>query len=223
MLSRLAFAAANASLIAAAAPARAIDEDAHIWMSTVATGPVRGKLLIWLEGQARIGDDSNRFRQFMLRPAVGTDLGDGRSAFLGYALVRTGTPDNLRSEHRIWEQFGYTIFKAGKLKVTGRTRLEERFFNGRDGMALRLRQQVRAMAPIAPGINAVVWSEPFINLNAPFAPLRTGLDRWRNQIGLNIPVAKHVAIEPGYMNQYIRRAGPDLVNHIAVMNVAIKW
>lgn len=220
-MSRFALAALTALL--ATSPAHAADEDAHVWASTVATGSIRGKLLGWLEGQARIGDDSNRFRQFMLRPALGVDLGKGRSAYLGYALVRTGTPDNLTSEHRVWQQLGYTIVANDTVKVTGRSRFEQRFFVGRDGVALRFRQQVRAVAPVATGVSAVVWSEPFVNLNAPFRPLRTGIDRWRNQVGVNVPLSKAVALEPGYMNQYIRRAGPDLVDHIALMNVAIKW
>jgi hypothetical protein len=220
-MSRLAVTALLALL--ASSPARAADEDAHVWASAVASGHLEGKLLVWLEGQARIGDDTNRFRQFMLRPAIGVDLGKGSSAYLGYALVRTGTPDNLASEHRVWQQLGYTIVARDAVKVTGRSRFEQRFFVGRDGVALRFRQQVRVVAPVAKGLSAVVWSEPFVNLNAPFRPLRTGIDRWRNQVGVNVPLSKTVALEPGYMNQYIRRAGPDLVDHIALMNVAIKW
>lgn len=222
MSCRFAVAAASAALFASS-PAHAGDEDAHVWASTVATGKIDGKLLGWLEGQARIGNAPNRFRQFILRPAIGVDLGKGRSAYLGYALVRTGTPDNLASEHRVWQQLGYTVFASDAVTVTGRSRFEQRFFVGRDGVVLRFRQQLRAVAPVAKGVSAVVWSEPFINLNAPFRPLRTGIDRWRNQVGLNVPLSKAIALEPGYMNQYVRRTGPDLVDHIAVMNVAIKW
>lgn len=222
-MSRFAVLAVASAALFLSAPAHGADEDAHVWASSVATGSIDGKLLGWLEGQARIGNAPNRFRQFILRPAIGVDLGKGRSAYLGYALVRTGTPDKLASEHRVWQQLGYTIVANDVVKVTGRSRFEQRFFVGRDGVALRLRQQLRAVAPVAKGVSAVVWSEPFINLNAPFRPLRSGIDRWRNQVGINVPLSKAIALEPGYMNQYVRRAGSDLVDHIAVMNVAIKW
>lgn len=218
--------AAAAGLLIAA-PARAhVDDDAHGWGSVVAQGPVAGRLLVWLEGQIRIGDAPNRFRQILLRPAVGLKLDPTTSVFAGYALVRTGTPDALRSEHRLWQQIGYSIHASPAVAVTGRTRLEQRFLPGLSTPSLRLRQQLRVAVPLnrrPKPVAAVFWTEPFINLSAPGRALRPGIDRWRTQLGVSIPITAATALEPGYMAQYARRRGDDLIDHVALFAVTTRW
>jgi hypothetical protein len=191
----------------------------------VAQGPVsKNGLLVFFDGWARIGAEPGRFRQYILRPAIGAKLNKTTSVFTGYAYVRTGDADELVTEQRFWQQIGWQAVHRPGLKITGRSRIEQRFIGGSDEVALRFRQQVRADVPIdiERKVTAVVWTEPFINLNGP-GRMRTGIDRWRSFAGINVPVTKTLSLEPGYLNQYVRRRGDDIVNHVAAMSFVARW
>lgn len=211
-------------LALAAAPASATDDDLHFWGSATVAGPVKGDVLLWLEGQARAGYEDVGFRQIIIRPAVGVKLGEKGSAYIGYAFVRTGDERDLQTENRFWQQLGYTIWQQGRAHLTGRTRMEERLFEGDGALAWRLRQQVRLDVKLGgKGLRGVVWSEPFINLNAPLPGMRTGVDRWRNWAGVHVPITDKVAVEPGYLNQYVRRRGTDLQDHVINIAFVMRW
>lgn len=214
-----------AAMLAMAAPSAAADQDPQFWGQATASGPIAGRVIVWLEGQARAGPDGpDGVRQTLVRPALGLRIGKEGSVQLGYAHVQTGTSRRLATEHRIWQQLAYAIAAPGRASVTGRTRLEQRDLPGAGGLALRLRQQVHLAVPIGgKGLAAILWTEPFLNLNAPRPELRTGLDRWRTQLGARLPLTREVALEPGYLLQYVPRRGQDQVDHVAVIGFAIRW
>jgi hypothetical protein len=79
------------------------------------------------------------------------------------------------------------------------------------------------MVPLgSTGWKAVGWSEIFFNLNDTDWGAQSGLDRWRNFVGVNIPLRDGVIIEPGYLNQYVNRAAGDQIDHVvsATLNVS---
>lgn len=200
-----------------AAPARA-ESDAQAWGSVVASGAVRGDLFVWLEGQVRGTDDLTGGSQIILRPAIGARIGRDAHAVAGYAFVRTDPEGGAATrEHRPWQQVQFVPFRGrdGAPLVISRTRLEQRMVEGRDGTAWRLRQFVRAQAPIARdgAVQAVAFTEGFFNLNAT-GWSRDGVDQWRTFVGVGVPVAKRARLEPGYLNQRVFRPGQDRVNHV---------
>ncbi|MEO1749981.1 MAG: DUF2490 domain-containing protein, partial [Pseudomonadota bacterium] len=68
----------------------------------------------------------------------------------------------------------------------------------------------------------VAYTEPFFALNE--TPLqREGIGLWRNFAGVSLPVAKGVEIVPGYLNQQVFREGEDRTDHIANVNVFMKF
>ena len=74
----------------------------------------------------------------------------------------------------------------------------------------------------AAGWQAVGWSEVFFNLNDTDWGAQAGLDRWRNFVGINIPLREGVAFEPGYLNQFVNRSAGDEIDHVlsATLNVS---
>ncbi len=72
------------------------------------------------------------------------------------------------------------------------------------------------------GWQAVGWSEVFFNLNTTDWGAQAGLDRWRNFVGVNIPLHQGVVIEPGYLNQYVNQTAGDQIDHVfsATLNVS---
>ncbi|MBX8846548.1 DUF2490 domain-containing protein [Sphingomonas melonis] len=208
----------GALLLGAAQPAVA-EDDTQAWAAVIASGTVRGDLFLWLEGQARAIDDVGGGSQLVLRPAIGARIGRDAHAVVGYAYVRTD-PETGRTteEHRIWQQLQFAALrtKAGAPLVISRTRLEQRMIEGRDDTGWRLRQFVRLQVPIARkgAVQAVAFTEGFFNLNSTQWGARDGVDQWRTFVGVGLPVARRMRLEPGYLNQRVFRRGEDRTNHV---------
>lgn len=208
-----------------AAPVQAAVEDTQIWGAANVTVDVSKRVAIVVEGQARFTDDASRLGQSLLRPSIGYRLGPNTMASIGYAYVATNPVGPASSdEHRAWQQIAFRVAGDGKgLTLTGRTRVEQRWVEGRDDMGWRFRQQLRATAPLTGKARAVVWSEAFLSLDDTSWGQRSGLDRWRNSAGVSIPVSKVVTLEPGYINQWVVAPGPDRIHHIANVSMSARF
>lgn len=203
------------------------EEDGQAWGAILAQGSIKGDLIFWAEAQTRFTDDASRLGQVILRPAIGLRLAKDTTAHLGYAYVRSDPATGaVTNEHRIWEQLIFPIARNSRgLYVWGRSRIEQRFVEGRSDTGWRLRQFVRAQMPLRRGgkVSGVVFSEVFYAANTTDFGARAGLDQWRNFVGLSLPVGKGLALEPGYLNQTIFRPGPDRSNHIFSTTLFVRF
>lgn len=208
------------SLLLPPNPALAAEEDANIWLAQTATVDLGGNTVLWLEAQERFTDDASRLGQLLVRPAIGYRIDPTTTAYLGYAYVMTDPTGPVRThEHRIFQQLSFRLLGDGKgVTLTGRTRLEQRRLEGRDGTGWRMRQQLRLSAPLSGKVRAIAWTEPFVGLNETTFQ-RGGLGLWRNFAGLAIPAGKTFTIEPGYLNQYVVRTGRDRIDHTASLTL----
>ena len=175
----------------AATPASA-REDAQVWTGFTASGPVAGELALYVEGQLRFGDDVSRLNQSVLRLGVGWQPSDGVAFYGGYArqtTYREGAPDT--QEDRLWQQASYPLGEIGRLRITGRTRTEQRHVRGADDWGWRLRQQVKAAMPIRreSDVKLVASAELMLNLNDTDWGASSGLDQLRSFAGVNLPLA----------------------------------
>lgn len=224
MFRKSAAVASALGLLLSANAALAAEEDANIWLAQTATVDLGGDAVLWLEAQERFTDDASRLGQLLVRPAVGYKLDKSTTVFVGYAYVMTDPVGPAKThEHRIFQQLSFRLLGDGKgVTVTGRTRLEQRMLEGRDGTGWRLRQQLRLTAPLAGKVRAVAWTEPFIGFNETSFQ-RDGLGLWRNFAGVAIPVGKSFTIEPGYLNQYVVRSGTDRIDHTASLTLSTNF
>lgn len=209
------------SALLAASPAAA-EDDFQPWLAATATIPVAERVVVWLEGQARTSDDASRLNQILLRPALGYRVTPTTTLFAGYAFVPTNPRGPASSkEHRIWQQATFRIAGDGQgITLSGRSRLEQRFREEDGQVGHRYRQLVRLTAPVdGKGVQAVVWSEAFLGLNDTRWGQPGGLDRWRNFLGVSLPVASTLRVEPGYMNEVIEQRDQDRMNHIASLTL----
>ena len=213
LLIRSAGAAIGLGLIAGAA--QAADIDNQIWAVAQFNADLGPRTLVTLDTQARYFNDASRLGQVIFRPAVGLRLDKTTTAFLGYAYVRNspaGRP--VAHEHRAWQQLSYRAAGDGKgLTLNGRTRLEQRWVEGRDDTGIRFRQQFRLTAPLAGKVRGFASTEAFFGLNATDWGQRDGLHLVRNVIGVSVPVSPTLTFEPGYLNQYAIRAGRNGIQH----------
>jgi len=202
------------------------DHDLQQWTLLVAQGPIKDDLLVQAEIQPRLTNDASRLGQFQISPAIGYRVSKKATVFVGYMFVHTDPVDRPAfDEHRIYQHVVFPVGKIGDVTVTARTRMEARTVVGAKDLAWRFRQQVRAQLPFEEGKGSllVVWSEAFLNLNdADWGP-REGMDRWRNFVGVSVPLTKGVMFEPGYLNQAVFRRGEDRLDHIGSVTLFYRF
>ena len=206
-------------------PAKATETDEQIWLAQFSTFSVGNRWLVFTEAQARQTDGVGRLGQIILRPAVGYQVSDTVSVYAGYAWVRTQPEGRAAStEHRAYQQLSLRLVGGpGKVTLASRTRLEQRFIEGRSDMGWRVRNLIRLDVPLGKGVGAIVSGEPFVNLDTTTWGQRAGFDQMRGFAGIGVPLARGIALEAGYAGQYVNRAGvPDRMNHIGSLSLNIR-
>lgn len=133
--------------------------------------------------------------------------GNAWTVWAGYAYIRTDPPyaTSTTNEQRIWEQaiWNGTI---GRLKLSSRTRLEQRFFSGGNETGWRLREFIKLTQPLdsSDAWSLVLSDELFVNLNnanlTPSLTATAGLDRNRFFLGPGVSLSSSYRLEFGYLN-----------------------
>jgi hypothetical protein len=216
----------TALALLATGPLAAAEQDFQQWTLLVAQGPITDRLLLQGEIQPRLNTNASRLGQFQISPALGYRVNRHVAVFVGYMFVHTdpvGRP--AFDENRIYQHTVFQLGEIGDIALTARTRIEARTVVGADDLGWRFRQQLRAQLPLTEtrGPVLVVWSEAFYNLNdADWGP-REGFDRWRNFVGVAVPLSKELRLEPGYLNQAVFRVGEDRFDHIASVTASYRF
>jgi len=219
-------AAVAAALSFPAAPLLAQDHDFQQWTLLVAQGRINEKIVLQAEVQPRLTDDASRLGQIQISPSLGYKFTKKVTGVAGYMFAHTDPADRpAKDEHRLYQQIAYPIGKLGDASFTARTRLEERMIVNSQDVVWRLRQQVRAQVPLTERTCPVlvVWSEGFYNLNNGDWGARAGFDRWRNFLGVDVNIGKHLTLEPGVIEQVVFRKGSDHFDHIANMTMTYRF
>ncbi len=172
-------------------------------------------LQLWLDEHVRRGPDQT---VHISRPAVGLRVLDWMTVYLGYAWIPifVDDPQNVRHEHRIWQQIIMNWSPIAEIGIQSRTRFEQRFSDQGDDLALRLRQFVRLLwkpeqtSPLA----FVVWDEVFIGLtDSDWGPV-IGYDQNRLFGGPAFAIEDIARIEVGYMFNHLRRPPLSVIGHV---------
>ena len=218
------FAACAVAGLASATPAFAQDHDIQQWTLFVAQGQVADDMVVQVDVQPRMTNNASSLGQFQLSPSIGYKVSKTTTLFFGYMYVHTDPVDRpATDENRIYQHVIYPVGKIGDVSITARTRVEERMVVGAEDLSVRFRQQLRAHMPLGDKDDPklVVWTEAFYNLNdADWGP-RAGFDRWRNLIGVDVPIAQGLMIEPAYLDQIVFRPGHD--RHDQIANVTLSY
>lgn len=227
MIDRTRLLLAAVGLVAGGAPARAeVVQDEQLWFNTTLFGSA-GDLAYFAEVQPRFGDGISRLDQLLLRPAIGWKVNERLTLYQGYAYVENrGTPSRVSIEDRSFQEINWTIGEFSGVKLSSRTRFEQRWQStGRD-VGFRLRGNLRAAFPLtqeADSVSVVGSAETFVALNDTDWGPRAGFDRLRTFIGLAIPIGGKSTVEVGYLNQTARAPGIGVeIDHILSLNLFIR-
>ena len=219
-------AAAIAAAFATPVGASGLEKDFEAWSTSTATATVSGPLLASLEISVRADDRGTRGATTLIRSAIGYQVSNKLSLWVGYARVdtrRQGRSDV--AENRYFQQASWNLGTIGPAAISARTRLEQRTVEGARDTGWRLRQQIKISLPLRKNGPAIVMSsEPFVGLNATDFGAVAGLDQWSNFTGINVPATRNLSVEVGYLNRYIRRpAARDRIDHIIPLTLALRF
>ena len=200
------------------------ERDFQTWINTTVIGSLcpSKPVKYWLEGQERMGDDSTRYTQTLLRAGLGYAMTKNTSLWLGYAWIYTGLPLTMApfEEDRFWQQLLW-VKTTPYFILMSRTRAEQRFLENRPKTAYRLRELVKLSVLIQPSstLSFVTSDEVFWHKNNFIGRNSRGFDQNRFFVGLGFKPNNVFVAEIGYMNQTIRRFGvPNFLAHIASIN-----
>lgn len=223
--SRLLLVTAAMPLALSGAAAAAASEDTQYWQTLSVTVALPDDFKVQNEAVFRTSE-ARGFYELENTFSVGRKLNKNVTVWLGYTFdPQYDHGDFVRREHRFRQQVNFDSFaKIGKVKLSGRLRMEERWREGQAGTGWRLRPQVKASVPVAGKVALSVSSEPFINLNNTVFQTTDGLDRVRNAIALSAPLGKKVTIEAGYLNQHtFRPNAADNSDHVLTLGLSASF
>ena len=213
-----------APTLAIAAPAMA-REDTQYWQTVTVNVALPSNFKIQNETVLRTSD-TRGFYEVENNLMVGKKLNKVVTVWLGYTFDPQYSHGTfIRREHRLRQQVNFDGFAMiGKVKLSGRVRLEERWREGLPGTAYRLRPQVKASVPIAGKTTLTVSSEPFFNLNNTGFQTVDGLERMRNAIYISVPLGKKVSVDFGYLNQHsFVPNGPDNSDNVLTAGITANF
>lgn len=207
-----------------AVPAQASTDSQH-WETVSVTVGLPDDFRLNSETIMRSGD-ARGFYEIEQTVMVGKKVNKKVTAWLGYTFNPTYTQGSFRGrEHRFRQQVNFdNVVQLGKVKLGGRVRMEERWREGQTGTGWRLRPQVKATMPLAGKTTFSLSHESFINLNTTTFQRVGGYERMRNAAAVNVPLAKNLNMEVGYLNQHgFVRNGEDTSDHVLTLGLSASF
>jgi len=223
---------AIATAVPATARAGEPQEGGQLWPAVVAQGrlgfvhPRLARLRGWLELHARLRSLGESFELgFFPRFALGYAFDDRLSFDAGFAPVANDPPRaKPYTELRPWQQLTWNL-PVDALPIQWRTRLEQRIHQ--ENVGWRLREFLKASVPL-PGSDRfylATFDEVFFDLDDTTWGQRRGLRQNRFFVGpgARLDRDRHVALEVGYLHQWIDRRREDRVNHVLSLNLFLNY
>lgn len=215
------------AVIAVADPAEAAPTtDVQGWTALQLSGPIAGKLVMWLDLTLRASENTRGIYQ--IEPVIGVGVRVTRAVIVtvGHGRILNRSVEGTENhEDRYLQQVQAKLGSIAGGALAMRARVEERRLSGARDTGLRARGQLRWVRPSGQrGTSAVLWHESFVILNNTDWGPPAGWNQMRNFVGLRRTIAPHLDVEGGYLNQYtkqVRRA--DTIDHVASVTMALAF
>ncbi|AEG50048.1 Protein of unknown function DUF2490 [Sphingobium chlorophenolicum L-1] len=214
-----------ALLLPAAAHA---SEDEQLWTTASATVKLSDHWRFSQEVVGRFGNARDGLYEVEMNALIGYRLTRQVTVWAGYTHDPQYDAGHFTvMEHRGRQQVTFdNIVKIGPGLLSARLRLEERWREGVDGTAWRLRPYVKYVLPFREGgRTALLLShESFVDLNKTNFQRVDGEERMRNLIAITTPLAKNANAEIGYLHQHGFRPNADDSNdHVASFSLGFSF
>ena len=201
-------------------------DDAQAWVSGSVNLKLDDKWRLSEEIVARFSDNRNGLYEIESSTLINFKAAEDVTIAAGYVHnPQYSDGDFTVLERRAREQVTFdNIAKIGGGKISARLRAEQRWRENADGTGWRVRPYVKYSLPLKGKTSLTLSNEVFLNLNTTAFQRQDGLDRMRNLIAINTPLAKNVTAEFGYLNQYgFVRDGEDTSDHVASLQISANF
>lgn len=193
--------------------AHAAEHSSDAWFGFFNKTTLNETVSLWTETQLRYDINSQSMQQTLVRTGPLFDLGHYELGIL-YAYIDS---DNSK-EHRLALQHVINYGEFFRSLFSHRIRLEYRYREGATNLPERFRYALRAQGNSSRRFNHVIWDEVFLNLRKSAAIQSETFDRNRLFIGGRYTVNNNMAVEAGYLNQYVPRPQQqNLFEHILTL------
>ena len=220
--------AAMAMLVVPAAARAEIDTDTQYWATTGASVGIGNGLALEGEVVLRFSDDTGGLYEAEFGGNLKYAVSPNVTIAAGYVYVPNFSNGHItRKEDRIRQQIEVKLpQKIGGGTVSTRLRLEERMRSNGNDIGYRLRPRVKWVRALDADkrVSLALYHESFIELNSTDWGQRGSYSRMRNFIGAELPLAKPVKLELGYLNQYnFVESRRDTMQHIVSASLSAKF
>ncbi len=215
---------ATLSALATASPALA-SEDTQYWQTLSVSMALPSNFKVQDEIVFRTSD-AKGFYELENATMVGYKVNKQVTIWTGYVHNPTYLHGDFKAMERRWrQQVNVDNFAVvGKVKFSGRVRLETRWRDNVAGTGWRLRPYVKASAPFVGKSTVSVTHESFVNLNTTSFQKTDGYDRMRNAISVSVPLNKKFSMDFGYLNQHgFVRNGPDSSDNVLTLGLSANF
>lgn len=194
-----------------------MENDTQIWTQASASVKLNDQLKFSQDVVVRMSDNRDGLYEIEMVSMLNYRVAKNITLAAGYVRdPQYVAGDFTIMEHRAREQVTFdNVAKLGGGALSVRMRMEQRWRENLDGTGWRARPYFKYSLPLRNKVSLVLSSEPFINLNKTVFQPRDGLDRVRNFVGFNLPLAKNLTGEVGYLNQHgFVRDAPDTSDNV---------
>lgn len=207
--------------------------DDQVWINTNAFIKLKEKVSAYIEIQPRYIEGRDYLGVTLYRSALGYDLNEKTSFWLGYGYIEWSHPVHF-NEHRPFLQFIHHQ-DFNRLKLTHRGRFEIRNLQDRQSSPMRVRYLLRGVYDLKTpwNLHAVIYNEWFNHLSGAIekgsyraGKVHPGFDQNRLFVGIGKKFTEKVNLfaELGYMNQFIDTQVKTLKsNHIIASQLTFKF
>ena len=202
-------------------------EDVRYWFALSTQGKLPLKDWGWMfDVNQRYRDEGAHADSFFIRTGISHQINPKTSVGLGFDHIVNHPAGKVASdENRLWQQIAYKFDPVLGINLSSRTRLEQRWREGGNDTAYRLRQMIKATVSldINPKLSIITYDELFINLNETDWGVRRGNDQNRAFLGINWAFTPSASIETGYLNQYVNTRNTDRLNHVLATTLRLNF
>jgi hypothetical protein len=204
------------------------DNDPQQWTGLSATVKLDTHWRISEELVTRFSNKREGLYEIESNTLIGYALNDHVTVWAGY----THDPQYAGGDFTVMERRGrqqVTFDNIARVlggNVSLRLRTEERWREGIDGTAYRVRPYVKFALPFHKGsrTSLVLSHESFVDLNATPFQRREGEERMRNLVAISTKLDRHTTAEFGYLNQQsFVDAGEAEDDHVASVALAFAF
>lgn len=212
---------AGLALPAETNPVYATEDDLQLWAPVTLQLPVTEKAYILATAEPRLANNMRDIGTMIIRPGVYYQF--NRQWTAGVTMdYDTFYQPGFREEYRLGEEILFS-HKLGKLPVSHRLRLEQRWLEGATTLnRLRIRTQVKY--PLAEGPWYLVGRNEFmVNLNSAENAPNAGFDQDRIFFGVGRDIGSRTNLEGGYQWTYFEQppTGADLMAHAIYVKLVV--